>query len=259
MNITPIRTERVIPGSKLFEIFDNHIQSLNDGDILVVTSKIVSICEGSVIKNDGKVKKEDLLKKYSQRYILPSSSKYDVSLSITHNILVASAGIDESNGNGYYILWPVDPYKSASEIRVYLRNKFSLKNLGVIITDSVVVPLRWGTRGIGIAYCGFEPLRDYRGMPDIFGRNLMYTKLSLLDGLAASAVVTMGEGNEQTPIAVIRNVKNIVYTDHPPTKDEIAALTIEPEEDLFAPIVKYETMKKGSHFAHSWATRDKNP
>lgn len=245
MVITSIKTRPVKPGDTLNTILDTYITSITDGDIVVITSKIVSICEGSVVKNDGSVKKSDLMKKYAQRYLEPGSSKYDISLSVTGNILVAASGIDESNGNGYYILWPRDAYETAADVWTYLRKTRNVTHLGVVITDSIVTPLRWGTRGIGIGWCGFEPLRDYREQPDIFGRKLRMTKLSVLDGLAASAVLVMGEGNEQTPLVLIHDAPHIVYTDHPPAKEDITELRIEPEDDLFAPIINFEKMKKG--------------
>ncbi len=245
MHVTAIKTQPVNPGDALFPLLDTYLPTLSNGDIVVITSKIVSICEGSIVKNDGSVQKSDLIKKSAQHYLEPTSSKYDVSLSITDNILVAAGGIDESNGNGYYILWPRDARSTAAEVWAHLRSSRTIKNVGIVITDSIVTPLRWGTRGIGIGWCGFEPLRDYRGQPDIYGRKLLMTKLSILDGLAATAVLVMGEGNEQTPLVVIGDAPNVVFTDSPPTKEEVAQLFIEPEDDLFAPIINFDKMKKG--------------
>ena len=88
-------------------------------------------------------------------------------ITIKGHTLIANAGIDESNANGYYILWPKRPSALAKEIRAYLKKKYKIKNLAVVVTDSHIIPLRHGTTGISIGFYGMEPLYDYRGMPDI--------------------------------------------------------------------------------------------
>ena len=125
------------------------------------------------------------------------------------------------------------------------KEKFSLTNLGIILTDSHIVPLRWGTRGIGLSWCGFLPLTNYIGTPDIFDRNLRVTKRNTLDGLSAAAVVVMGEGNEQTPLALIRDVPFVEFTKKPPTEEEIQALLFSIEEDIYSPLLTHAKWKKG--------------
>ncbi len=238
MIVTPYKTKAVIVGDSLFQVLDESLPALSDNAILVVTSKIVSICEGAVVKNDGSVDKFDLIKREADSYLdTPLSQTYGVTITIKEGKLVANAGIDESNGNGYFILWPRDAFASAAIIWNHLRQKYSIQNLGVIITDSHIMPLQWGTRGRAIAWCGIEPLKNYIGTPDIFGKNLHATKASIIDGLAASAVTVMGEGNEQTPLAIIRDLPFVSFTDHPPTKKEINALTINPSDDIYAPLL----------------------
>ncbi|MBI2404607.1 coenzyme F420-0:L-glutamate ligase [Candidatus Gottesmanbacteria bacterium] len=245
MEIRAYKTPKIVIGDDLFAILDQNLPKLSEKSVVAVTSKIVSICEGRVVKNDGTVKKIDLIEKEAQWYIEPGVSKYDASLSVTRNILVSAAGIDESNGNGYFVMWPKNAFQSAENIWGHLKKVHGIQNLAVLITDSVVVPLRWGTRGVGIAWCGFVPLRDYRDKPDIFDRPFVYTKLSILDCLATTAVLAMGEGNEQTPLAVLNKVPNITFLHRPPTKEEISTLQIEPEDDLFAPILHFDQLKKG--------------
>ena len=250
MNITAIKTKPILVGDDLYEVFDQYLPKLEENSILAVTSKIVSICERSVIKNDGAVDKHDLIKQEADSYLdVPLSQTYGVTITIKNNKLVANAGIDESNGNGYLILWPHDPFKSATIIWEYLRKKYNLKNLGVIITDSHVIPLQWGTRGRTLAWCGLEPLKNYIGAPDIFGKKLHMTKASVIDGLAAAAVTVMGEGNEQTPLTLIKNVPFVRFHDHQPTKVEIDSLTIKPTDDIYAPLLTLLQWHKGKRAA----------
>lgn len=246
MEVTAIKTKPILPGDELSSILDQYLPKLREGDILAVTSKIVSICEGTVVKNDGITDKLALIRQEADAYLdIPLSETYGVTITIKNSLLVANAGIDESNGNGYFILWPRDPFASAAVIWAHLRHKYSLNHLGVIITDSHMVPLQWGTRGRAIAWCGFEPLKNYIGTPDIFGKNLHATKASVIDSLAAAAVSVMGEGNEQKPLALIRDVPFVTFTNHPPTKKEIETMNIAITDDIYAPMLNAVQWKKG--------------
>lgn len=246
MQITPVKTPKVRVGMKLSELLDAAIPSLTDGSVVVVTSKIVSICQGDVVKNDNSVDKRDLIQKHSEYYLEDEcNAKYGIILTINNHTLIASGGIDESNGDGYLIFWPKNVHEATKRIWQHLKDTFHLTRLGVIITDSHTTPLRWGTTGIGISWCGFDALKNYIDTPDIFGRPLHVTKASILDGLAAAAVVTMGEGNEQTPVAVINDVPFVEFQDRVPLPAEIAALRIAKEEDIYAPLINSPKWKKG--------------
>lgn len=249
MKITSIKTHKITQYDiDLFAILDKYITSLSENSVVVVTSKIVSITEGSILKignEDGQEIKEKLIEENSQFYLPRASSKYNISFTITNNILSASAGIDESNGNGFYILWPKNAQESANKIREYLVSKFNLENLGVIITDSKTTPLRWGVTGIALAHSGFSALQDYIGQPDLFGRPFVYEKLNIADSLAAAAVLEMGEGSEQTPLAVIEEIKNLQFQNRNPNEEEIKSLKINIDDDLFAPFLKNAEWQKG--------------
>ncbi len=254
MEISAYRTPKVIVGDDLFTLLDRHLPKIHEKSIVVVTSKIISICEGNVIKNDGTVDKNALIHKESDFFIDDElTRRYGITLTVKNDTLIASAGIDESNGNGYFILWPKNVMKTAGNIWDYLRKRDGLDQLGVIITDSRTIPMRWGTLGVGIGWCGFDALHDYIGSRDIFGRKLKVTKSSVLDGLAAAAVLVMGEGNEQTPLAVISDGPMVRFTDHKPTKEETAALHISLSEDIYAPLTDSPRWQKGgggARFAH---------
>ncbi|OGH37746.1 MAG: hypothetical protein A3B44_00565 [Candidatus Levybacteria bacterium RIFCSPLOWO2_01_FULL_38_21] len=247
MKVTGIKTHKITQKDKdIFRILDRYVKKLSEKSVVAIASKIVAITEGRIIKI-GTIDKDELIKRESQYYLPRSQNPYNVSLTITGGALVASAGIDESNGNGYYILWPKNPQKSANRIRKWLKSRFNLENVGVIITDSRTTPLRWGVTGFSVAYSGFEPLKNYIGTKDIFGRKLEFTKLSVVDNLAAAAVMVMGEGNEQTPIVVIERIPGIVFQKKSPTKKDLGKIKIILKEDLYAPFLKNARFKKGGY------------
>lgn len=245
MRITAIKTHKIIARDKdLFKILDRYLPPLEEKTILAVASKIVAICEGRMVRM-GKVDKDLLIEREAQYYLPRSENKYGVSLAIKNGLLTASAGIDESNGGGYYILWPKDSQKSANQIRSYLAKRFGLKEIGVIIADSKTTPLRWGVTGIALAHSGFRALNNYIGKLDIFGRKLHFTKVNVMDGLAAAAVLAMGEGNEQTPLCLIEEPFNVIFQKRNPTKRELAGLRITMEEDLYGSFLTSVKWRKG--------------
>lgn len=245
MIIQTIQTEKITVGSTtLLGIVGAALSEMQEGSILVITSKIVSICEGRVVKIGTKDKRE-LIREEAQFLIPTEKSKYNIALTISRNMLIPTAGIDESNGDGYYILWPRDPYKTSRDIRRYLITRFRLTDVGVLITDSKTTPLRWGTNGVALGHAGFDGLNNYIGTPDIFGRNLEVTKANIVDGLAAAAVVAMGEGNEQTPLAVISDIPFVHFDTTSPTAKQIRELRIDLSEDLYSPLIQNAPWVKG--------------
>lgn len=245
MKVTAIKTHKITTSDRdLFAILDKYLSKLEEKSVLAITSKIVSITEGRLVKMEG-TDKDKLIEQESRLYLPRSQNPYNVSFTITNNILAATAGIDESNGNGYYILWPRNPQESVNKIREYLKKKFKIKNVGVIITDSKTSPLRWGVTSIALSYSGFKPLKDYIGREDLFGRSFEFEKLSVVDSLSAAASVVMGEGAEQTPIAVINDLPFVEFQDRNPTEKELKDLVISPEEDIFGPFLKNAQWKKG--------------
>jgi len=179
-----------------------------------------------------------LAAKEAEYYLPREENKYGFLITVKHNLLVASAGIDESNGNGYLVLWPKDPQKSANMIREYLVKKHKVKRVGVIITDSKLTPLRWGVTGYALASSGFRVLNSYIGKPDIFGRLMHAEKLNVADSLAAATVAVTGEGSEQTPIAIIEDLPSVVFQKRNPTNKEIKELHISLTDDVFYPLLK---------------------
>ena len=246
MEVIAIKTRKLLPPKdNLWEVLST-IKSLKENLVVAVTSKIVSIGEARCIPIK-ETSKDELAKKEADLY-LPREEAPDglIMHTIKDNMLVASAGVDESNGDGYFILWPKNPQESAKKIWNFLRDKFKVKNLGVIITDSRLIPLRRGVVGISIGYFGFKPLKDYRGKKDIFGREFKMETSNLPDSLATAAVLEMGEGSEQKPIVLITDISKIDFIDYE-YKAKILDDTFEiPEkEDMFYPLLSSVKWKKG--------------
>lgn len=209
------------------------IKKLEEGSVLVITSKIVALAEGRVCEGSDNETRERIIKAESQWAM---KTKYTW-LTIKDNMVMSSAGVDRSNADGNIILLPKDSFKSAAVIRNKLRKIYGIKNLGVVITDSRLLPLRAGIVGIALGYSGFKGVRDYRGTKDIFGRILKRSRLDIADSLAAAAVLVMGEGAERKPLAVIKNAP-VEFCERVDRKE----LEINIKEDIYQPI--FEKIKR---------------
>jgi putative folate metabolism gamma-glutamate ligase len=244
MIINPIKTQRVTSGSiSLIDLIDQSIDQFQEKDILVITSKIVSLCEANTVALD-QANKETLVSQESQLRLPATASNYGISFTIAQNSLIPSAGIDESNGGDYYILWPKDSQKTANQVRAHLKQRFRLDEVGVIISDSTCQPMRRGTTGIALAHSGFQSLHNYIGQPDLFGRPFKVSQSNVSGGLASAAVVCMGEGVEQTPLCRISDAGFVSFQDRDPSAEELAENTISIEEDLFAPFLQAVAWEK---------------
>lgn len=236
MKVNPCSTHVIQPGENILDVLDAYLTSIEEGTIIAITSKIISVCENRIIKKDA-IRKMDLIRQEADAF-LESELHNNLTLTIKHGLLIPAAGIDESNCEESYILYPKNIQADAVRIWEHLRDKHRLKELGVIITDSRTTPLRRGVTGVALGWCGFVPLYNYIGRPDLFGRPLKVTLCNVLDALAVAAVFMMGEGDEQTPIATIRNAPKITFLNRSPSDEEINFLTISMDEDLYAPLLK---------------------
>lgn len=240
MEFRPIRTRALVPPKDdLVAVLFESLPTLKDGDVVVITSKVVAIHQGRCQAIDQTPDKDDLIRAEAD-YFLPRELSYrgKALLTIKGYTLLPSAGVDESNANGYYILWPEQIEETAWKLQRTLLAHFGLTKLGIILTDSHSVPLRLGTQGVAIGFAGFVPLRDYRDKKDIFKRRLKATRANLVDPLAAMAVMLMGEGDEQTPIVLIRDVPDLRFT------DSVLPFFLSLEQDLFQPLFKIFTPTK---------------
>lgn len=238
MKVSAVRTHPIMVGESLSVILDQYLTSLAEGTIVAMTSKIISLCQGRVVPKNAINNKFELVKKEADAHLKEQENLYGAYLTIKHNALIPSAGIDESNGGGMYILYPHNSQQVAAEAWQYLRRKHHLNHLGVIITDSHTMPLRKGVTGIALGWCGFEPLYSYVGKPDLFDHPLRVTHINIIDALATSAVFVMGEGDEQTPMALIENAPKVQFLPRPPTPEEERMVRIPLEEDIYAPLLR---------------------
>jgi len=237
MTVTPVHTRRVRARElSLLQLLDESIDRLDAGSVVAITSKVVALCEGRVV-DPRRADREELIQSEADRYLPRSSSRYNVSLTIKRSILIPSSGIDESNADGNLVLWPEEPQRSANEAWEHLSARFGTTELGVVITDSTTAPLRMGVCGIPVAHAGFRAVNDFVGTQDLFGRPLAMTQSNVAAGLAAAAVAVMGEAAEQTPLAIVSGVPFVEFQHRIPTADELAALVITPEDDLYAPLL----------------------
>ncbi len=229
MKIKAIQTRKLIPPQDdLFSVIKESVDEIPEKSVLAVSSKVVSIWRGRCLSK-GEVSKKELIKRESD-YFYESGHRV---VTITNNSIVLSAGIDESNADGYYILPLKEPQKNAEEIKEWLKENYALKEVGVLIVDSIGLPLRRGSVGIAIGFAGFAPLRDYRQKSGLFGQKIKFSQLNIADTLASSATLVMGEGSESTPLAVIEEapVEFIEGTYKP--KDKYSEFAVPPEEDKY--------------------------
>ncbi|MBL7688512.1 MAG: coenzyme F420-0:L-glutamate ligase [Bdellovibrionaceae bacterium] len=207
---------------------DQHL--VREGMVLAITSKIVSLAEGRTVPRE-QVEKLELIKREADVYLGPMG--YGSHLTITKGLLLASAGIDVSNSeNGDFILYPVDPFTSAMQLWKTLREKWKIKDLGIILTDSRTTPLRLGVTGFALAYWGINGLRRCVGDKDLFGRELKMTSVNVVDGLAAAATLLMGEAAESRPLVVVHpggDSHTVLFSDET-SPDELCSTL---EDDLY--------------------------
>lgn len=245
--IKAIKTDILMEGTNLIDFISKNLKDeiIKDGDIIVISSKIVSLSEGRLV-NLKNVQVSEVGKalavefcideKFAQLIINERSlilgGVKKVVATINKNIVIPFAGADLSNTPpGYAILWPKNPSRTAFEIRNFFSESRNVKT-GIIISDSQIVPLRTGTYGIALGIAGFIGVVDKRGSIDIFGKEMKVTRWNLADNLASAANLIMGEGEERKPIAIIRDAP-ITLTDEDPSK-LTQALSMDEEECLLA-------------------------
>jgi dihydrofolate synthase / folylpolyglutamate synthase len=247
MKVKAVKTRVLLPPQDdLLYVIEKSIQSLEEYSIVAITSKVVSIWENRCVPISSVVDKDELIIKQADKYLPRSESPHGwVMHTIKNNLFIPSAGIDESNGNNHFILWPQDPQSSADNLLQWLKKQYQVKNIGIIITDSHTIPLRRGTLGISLAHAGFKPIKDYRDKADLFNRKMKITTMDIADSLAVSAVLCMGEGNESTPIAIISEIPFVEFGDYKYLEnDPNQSFEIPEQEDLYYPLLNRVTWKK---------------
>lgn len=246
MNLTPLTTAIIgVQTTTIEEILLSALPaSVPEKSVVVISSKIIALCQGAVVSHSS-TSKEELLQQHAD-YYLPKEKRIHGTCTITHHAFIGSAGIDESNADGQYVLLPKDSQKVAQKLSAFLRRQYVVQEVGVIIVDSHSIPLRRGALGISLGYAGFSGLKDYRGTKDLFERPMRIEIANHVDALAAAAVFAMGEGNEQTPLVLIENLPaHFLFDATAPTAQELSTLLVNLEDDLFYPILRHEALRPG--------------
>ncbi|MFH1159284.1 MAG: coenzyme F420-0:L-glutamate ligase [Pseudomonadota bacterium] len=228
LSVCPVRTRIFRSGESLsgFVVESVPISCVRERMLLAVTSKIVSLSENRLVSRE-KIDKESLVRREADVFL--AKVCHGCFLTVKDGLFIPSAGIDESNSEtGDFILYPADPFSSAKELWRGLKEAWGLREMGILVTDSHVTPLRRGVTGVSLSHWGFEAVRKLVGTEDLFGRRLDMTNMNVADGLAASAVMMMGEGNEAQPLAVISNAPVIFCEESSPEETRMPL-----EEDLY--------------------------
>lgn len=205
-------------------------KSLQDGDIIVITSKVVAKCEGRVVT--GAPNREDAIKGEAKRVVATKTHARGVTTIVeTHTgLILAAAGIDASNTEpGTLVLLPVDPDHSARQIRARFTKVTGLR-IGVVITDTLGRAWRLGVTDHAIGAAGITVLDDLTGKPDAFNRTLEMTVVAVADEIAAASELVRPK-DSLTPFALIRGLAHLVTEEHGPGARAIVRPT---EEDLFS-------------------------
>ena len=250
LRIIPIkRIGDISPGSDLGFIISKAMQAQNlelqQGDVIVVTQKIVSKAEGNVVDLDDVHASEfacslaaesnkdapyiEVVLRESRRIV--RMDRGVLICETKHGFICANAGVDESNVNGAraITLLPIDPDRSAQQLRTHLQELsgegFTL-NIAVIISDSWGRPWRSGQVNMAIGVAGMEANIDYRGQYDTYGYELHASVLAVADELASAAELVMGK-IDHIPVALIRGYNYI------PGEGSAKTLLRDPTTDMF--------------------------
>ncbi|MDG7015974.1 MAG: coenzyme F420-0:L-glutamate ligase [Nitrososphaerota archaeon] len=216
----PVRTRRMNARFSLGEEVDRFAGAeLQDGDILVISSKFIAISEGRIIDLERVMPGGDAVI-LSRRLNMPPElcelvirecdevvgGVSGFMLTLKEGLLTPNAGIDKSNiEHGRVVLYPRNPFESASSLVEEMRFRRGV-GIGVVVSDSRLMPTRKGTVGVALAAAGVEAIVDLRGKPDLFGNVLRVTSQAIADDLCSGAQVLMGEANETVPVVLVRGL-----------------------------------------------------
>jgi coenzyme F420-0:L-glutamate ligase/coenzyme F420-1:gamma-L-glutamate ligase len=224
----PEITAGVDLGNLIGEVCYSADFGLADGDVLVVTQKIVSKAEGAMVEIDQNdpLSHKPIVEREAVRIL---RRRGDLIITETkHGFVCANAGIDLSNvARGHAALLPEDSDRSARRIRDHIRGTQGL-SVGVIVSDTFGRPWRRGVTDVAIGCAGIAAVVDLRGTEDAFGRELMVTEVCVADELAAAADLVCGKA-EGVPVALVRGVDPTWLRDGS-IREEVVR---NPAEDLF--------------------------
>ena len=240
LEIIPVNFKKEIqPGDKLVDLILSKIK-LQDGDILVISQKIISKQEGRIVNLSlviPSILAVGLASEYQKNpqvveTILSETKRIvrmenGILISETkHGFVCANAGVDESNvEEGYATLLPEDPDRSAKNLQEQIQNKTG-KKIVVLISDTFGRPFRMGQTNCAVGVAGIEPIIDYAGTKDDFDRVLRVTAIAIADELCAASELVMGK-TLRCPVAIVRNYN------FDPKSSTVQKLIRPKEQDLF--------------------------
>ncbi|MCY3410404.1 MAG: coenzyme F420-0:L-glutamate ligase [Candidatus Heimdallarchaeota archaeon] len=253
VQIYPVKSPKIIGfGEDVFDIFINALSNSNveieDGDIISITSKVISMQQKAAVLLDSILPSEEARTLGIEASMDPrvaqlvmDEAEGEIIGQVFHAILAktpyglsANAGIDLSNcPDGYALLLPKQPNQEAVIFRNKIKEHFK-KTVAVIITDSRTIPLRKGTTAVAIGIAGMEPIIDERGNKDLYGYTMAISSRAIADNVANCCNLVMGETNEQTPFAI---AKGIEYH-KAEGQSMLSALMPEDQCLYFAPLMK---------------------
>ena len=228
-------------GNLILKSIKEKKESLKENDVIVITHKIVSKSEGRTIDLTKIIPSEES-KKISSRtgkdpklveLIISQSNEIikiqrDIIITETkHGFVCANSGIDTSNvaKSNHVVLLPVDPDKSAREIRNYIKSRTKI-NVAVIISDTFGRPFRKGQVNVAIGVAGIDPIKSYIGNSDMYGNILRVTEIAIADEIASAAELVMGK-TLRVPVTIVRGYDFSSYD------ASMSKVTRSKKDDLF--------------------------
>ena len=224
----------ISPGDDLATILagalgpDRGARALRDGDVLVVTQKVVSKAEGRIelLDHDDEAAKMALVERESVRVLRRRGTL--MITETTHGFVCANAGIDLSNvDDGTAALLPLDPDRSARRLRADLRRALGVE-VAVIVSDTFGRTWRQGVTDIALGSAGLTPVIDLRGTLDANGRELVATTVCVVDEITGAADLVMGKATG-IPAAIVRGCPTEWFGEGSIVDDVVRR----PEDDLF--------------------------
>jgi coenzyme F420-0:L-glutamate ligase/coenzyme F420-1:gamma-L-glutamate ligase len=220
----------VTAGDDLAEMITGAAPWLTDGDVLVVTSKIVSKAEGRLVEvpADGAEREEARQRVLADETARVVARRGPTTIVQTHHgFVMAAAGIDASNvDKTHLVLLPEDPDASARKLRAGLRERGL--NVAVVVSDTMGRAWRNGLTDVALGAAGIDALLDHRGQLDPYGNELSLTQMAVIDELSAAAELVKGKC-DRVPVAVVRGYGRLTADDGPGAR----VLIRDAAEDMF--------------------------
>ncbi len=242
ITFVPVKTQRKTAPFGLGELVDKLLGSeLRDGDILVVSSKFIAVSEGRVVDLSTVVPSDHAASMARRMSISPELCELVIResdetiggvtgfmLTLKEGLLTPNAGIDKSNiEHGKVVLYPRSPLESARALVEEVRFRRGVE-IGVVVSDSRLMPTRKGTVGVALAAAGMEAIVDLRGRPDLFGNVLKVTSQAVADDLCSGAQIVMGEANESVPIVLVRGLTTSAGKTY-----RMSSFAVDPEQCVY--------------------------